>query len=1351
MATTLGVCESFLAQAIQGRLPERTAEQRERLRVHRRFFTALALHDLVHEAPILYVAGKYSVSKGLLQTLQSAAGMFSGMVTVFCARLGWKNMELLLSQFQSRLSFGVERELCDLVRISLVNGFRARALYNAGFHTLSGLATTNPLAVEHCLRNSVPFRSSKAESGESGSEGGTTWCGRLRRGMTECEAAREIVHEAQRILSEQMNLPITAWRTIQHQPNQQQPHTVHHRPHTATHLQPNTDTAGPTAHSDELKEEGLREPPSSKRIKSSISGDSARTDAPKHSNATTHKSTVIFKTPKNPRKTLCRRKTASKPESIGAKFTSSPVISLCRVTTTSARPSSTTARQTENKLPEPLPIIPKLDLSGEDDSISYSPLFSPDTSGFYLKSPSRSLLHTPLPLEHFQHDSQHDSPHRNKVTNTPSFMKPDSNCQNKVPDTPTTGELDTSDHPITVPNSLPCSLDMSTGFSRSTLAMIDAACEAVDMSCSIITEHNTHGHVEADLVEGEAGLVEGGLVEGEAGLVVGQAGLVKASPVDANLAEAELVEVEREGVVKVAESPLVLNQNPAEEFTAPASTPAKPDKSKSESSTAGNSENSHTEPPKLVTGTPNVMTQSRLRDLSLHSQLPLSQCGACIIEVTSNTLLFQTFISECVEQTSISFSLAVTSFSRDQAIGVKIVDEEVVQGLPIPHQSEQVVGVAFTWGNTDAYYVSLSQEEHENCISLNSRIEAVKSIFQSQNCREMMAYSLKRHLMVLVSVFRMVPSALCIDPLVGDWLLNPDGREKTLHKMVLHYLPEQPQLCEGEDQDELPLTTLATHGSQPHLRAAAESILASLLVSKLRPLLQEEGLLQPLLEVEMPSLVALTKAEINGIGFSRDDCRAFKELLQLRLSQIESEAYTHAGRSFSLTSPEDVSRVLFLELQLPPPCDGKQQKTLGLNRRAKRRVQHLSTAKDVLEKLTSVHPLPGLILEWRRVSATVTKTVFPLFKDAVYHPTLDSVRIHSTYHIHTATGRVATSDPNLQMVPKEYHIGTKSSVAAMLESHEISSEISSLVSESQCYRDASNSQQTREDRSSKHHKNTEHRPVKSAVNMRSVFVPFPGGVFLAADYSQLELRILGHMSGDSKLQQVLNSEGDVFRMIAGEWLGVSVDQVTQEDRQTAKQICYGMVYGIGAKALSEQLNIAQEDAARFMDGFKSKYPTMKKFITDTLQSCRENGYIVTLLGRKRYLSGIHSQNVHARHQAERQAVNSTIQGSAADLVKTATINIDRILTSEYNSSILTLSTPSEGEVHRDRRVRGAYLVLQLHDELLYEVNESDLPRVAQIVRQEMENALRLSVKFPVKMKVGTSWGHLTEYTPPFSS
>ena len=316
----------------------------------------------------------------------------------------------------------------------------------------------------------------------------------------------------------------------------------------------------------------------------------------------------------------------------------------------------------------------------------------------------------------------------------------------------------------------------------------------------------------------------------------------------------------------------------------------------------------------------------------------------------------------------------------------------------------------------------------------------------------------------------------------------------------------------------------------------------------------------------MPSLVVLTKAELNGIGFSRDECEALKQMLQLRLAQIESEAYTHAGRSFSLTSPEDVSRILFLELQLPPPSDPKQQKTLGPNRRGKKRLQHLSMAKDVLEKLKPVHPLQGLILEWRRVSSTVTKTVFPLSKDAVCHKDLDSVRIHSTYHVHTATGRVATSDPNLQMVPKEYDIGTVSNLATLFQSARTSADVCSLVSESQCYKGACSFLRIEEKVSQSH-------PHKSSVNMQSVFVPFPGGVFLAADYSQLELRILTHMSGDLKLQQILNSEGDVFKTIAAEWLGVPVDQVSAEDRQNAKQICYGMVYGIGAKALAEQLNI----------------------------------------------------------------------------------------------------------------------------------------------------------------------------------
>ena len=295
-----------------------------------------------------------------------------------------------------------------------------------------------------------------------------------------------------------------------------------------------------------------------------------------------------------------------------------------------------------------------------------------------------------------------------------------------------------------------------------------------------------------------------------------------------------------------------------------------------------------------------------------------------------------------------------------------------------------------------------------------------------------------------------------------------------------------------------------------------------------------------------------------------------------------------------------------------------------------------------------------------------------------------------------------------------------------------------LLSESQCM----NACQSPDRDSNDHSHPLQTHSTPSSVCMRNVFVPFPGGVFLAADYSQLELRILAHVSGDEKLKRFLNGEGDAFKMIAGEWLGLPPSSITDKQRQEAKQVCYGMIYGIGAKALGEQLGIIEEDAAQFMETFRSKYRAMKAFIAKTVLDCKEKGYVCTILGRKRFLPSIHSPNIHARNQAERQAVNTTVQGSAADLAKTAMVNIDKKLAERFPNSALSMSHPDI----QQESMSGAYLVLQLHDELLYEVAERNLKEVAEIVKYEMENALELSVKFPVKIKVGRSWGKLENYS-----
>ncbi|CAJ0952641.1 unnamed protein product [Ranitomeya imitator] len=270
--------------------------------------------------------------------------------------------------------------------------------------------------------------------------------------------------------------------------------------------------------------------------------------------------------------------------------------------------------------------------------------------------------------------------------------------------------------------------------------------------------------------------------------------------------------------------------------------------------------------------------------------------------------------------------------------------------------------------------------------------------------------------------------------------------------------------------------------------------------------------------------------------------------------------------------------------------------------------------------------------------------------------------------------------------------------------------------------------------------------------MRHAFVPFAGGMILAADYSQLELRILAHLSRDRRLIQVLNGGSDVFRSIAAEWKMMEPDAVTDSLRQQAKQICYGIIYGMGAKSLSEQMGVGEEDAACYIESFKTRYTGIQRFLKETVKNCASRGFVQTILGRRRYLPAIKDTNHHAKAHAERQAVNTTVQGSAADIVKTATVNIQSRLEETFPSvpkshghrPLPRLKGHSVRKVNPSPPRRGAFFILQLHDELLYEAAEDDVIQVAQIIKNEMENAVRLSVSLKVKVKFGPSWGDLQD-------
>ncbi|XP_066304418.1 DNA polymerase theta-like [Branchiostoma lanceolatum] len=756
----------------------------------------------------------------------------------------------------------------------------------------------------------------------------------------------------------------------------------------------------------------------------------------------------------------------------------------------------------------------------------------------------------------------------------------------------------------------------------------------------------------------------------------------------------------------------------------------------------------------------------------------------CVIDVAANKDLFETFVAEWKTKTNYAVAVACEAFPTQLAqpgggIGAKFNKgttlnnkqlEAEVDGIPLESEGVVIVGVAVCWGEKDAYYISLQKHAGEeedttdemipppldDCLSVEDRLHSIKLVL------EMGAKSRSRTKITKV-VFDLKPQykALAVgcgitmngdfqDPKVADWLLDPGAKVKSFHGTVQRFTPQESYLLQGLGGcfgvGSLAMTV--QNSGSGRMRAALECVLTFHLMDELDKLLEAQGLSTAFRDVEMPSLVTLARMELNGAGFSSVECETQCEIMQAKLKMLEEQAYQLAGHTFALTSPDDIAQVLFLELKLPANGDPSStanpqpRKTLGTARPARGRkpLKHLSTSKDVLEKLKKFHSLPGVILEWRRISNALTKVVFPLQKEKVYNPYLKMDRIYGICDLHTATGRVTFHDPNLQNIPKDFEI-----------------EMPTVIGDTP---PAGCGETISRRKGRKLVRRGDGRKVGSdgtgqafSVSMRHAFIPFQGGVLLAADYSQLELRIIAHLSQDSKLTQVLNSGQDVFKAIASQWKGVAMEDVSDKLRQQAKQLCYGMIYGIGAKALGEQLGVDEEEGACFIDTFKSKYTGMRRYLHTTVDQCKKAGFVQTMAGRRRYLPGITEGNHHVRCHAERQAVNTTVQGSAADLVKKAMVSIDQKLQKAFpatrRSHSQGESTATDTQKRRSRRSqqpssppRGAYLILQLHDELIYEVRREDVQQVAQIVKHEMENAVKLSVVLPVKVKVGPTWGRL---------
>ncbi|MGB9803028.1 DNA polymerase I [Desulfofundulus sp.] len=466
---------------------------------------------------------------------------------------------------------------------------------------------------------------------------------------------------------------------------------------------------------------------------------------------------------------------------------------------------------------------------------------------------------------------------------------------------------------------------------------------------------------------------------------------------------------------------------------------------------------------------------------------------------------------------------------------------------------------------------------------------------------------------------------MAFDTMVAAYLLNPASANQELADLALEHLK-----------------IVLPAGGEEALAARADAIwhLSELLAEKLR-LAEMERLYY---EAELPLVTVLADMEMTGVAVDRQGLENMSRDLTIKINSLAEQIYQLAGEEFNINSTRQLGYILFEKLELPVV---KKTKT------------SYSTDASVLEELAGAHPIVPLVLEYRQLVKLKSTYVDGLA--ALINP--ETGRLHTTFHqTVTATGRLSSSDPNLQNIPIRMEEGRK---------------------------------------------------------IRRVFIPHrEGNLILTADYSQIELRILAHMSGDPNLLEAFRQGQDIHTRTAAEVFGVAITEVTDGMRGRAKAVNFGIVYGISDFGLARDINVSRQEARKYIDNYFARYAGVKAFIERTIQQAREKGYVTTLLNRRRYLPDLFSANRNVRMFGERTAINTPIQGSAADIIKLAMVRI-----------------------HRELKERGlaTKMILQVHDELIFDMPAGELAEVSELVRRHMENALVLDVPLVVDMKLGPNW------------
>jgi DNA polymerase-1 len=555
-----------------------------------------------------------------------------------------------------------------------------------------------------------------------------------------------------------------------------------------------------------------------------------------------------------------------------------------------------------------------------------------------------------------------------------------------------------------------------------------------------------------------------------------------------------------------------------------------------------------------------------------------------------------------------------------------------------------LVGLSFCWRAGDAYYLPLRGPSGATLLDEKETLAALEPIF-SDPAVEKVGQNIKYDMLALGRSGAALAGPVT-DTMVLSYLLESGERNHNLdqlaHRLLDHtMIPITDLIGKGKNQarmDQVPVRRITEYAAED---ADATWRVAEILLARIR----EEGLWKLYADLERPLISVLARMEAAGIAVETARLRQLSDEYANRMAALETEAYTLAGRSFNINSGPQLRQVMFEELKLP-----SRQRTPGGEQ---------STAQEVLEELALAHRFPAVLLEHRQL-AKLKGTYLDALPGLV-HP--EDGRIHASFNQSVAaTGRLSSSDPNLQNIPVRTEEG---------------------------------------------------RQIRQAF-----IADRPGWLLLTADYSQIELRILAHFSDDPALCLAFARDQDIHRAVAARIFSVAETAVDEAQRRVAKTVNFGVVYGLSAFGLASRLGIPQADAAQFIEAYFQEYAGVDRLITVILEKAQAAGRVETILGRRRPINGIKSTTGRLRNLAERTAINTVIQGSAADLIKRAMILIDQNL--------------------RDEGLQSRML-LQIHDELVFEGPAGEIPRLARLVNRAMTSALDLKVPLKVDISAGPNW------------